>query len=45
MNQNPDVATKIKYQSAKGDQVELEFDPSRMIREEIAGLVDTLKKG
>lgn len=45
MNRNPGVATKIKYQSAKGDQVELEFDPARMSREEIAGLVDTLKKG
>jgi hypothetical protein len=31
------VATEIKYQSAKGDQVELEFDSGRMSREEIAG--------
>ncbi|HKZ08908.1 MAG TPA: hypothetical protein VJU81_25795 [Methylomirabilota bacterium] len=45
MNRNPGVATKIKYQSAKGDQVELEFDPERMSREEIAGLVETLRKG
>jgi hypothetical protein len=45
MNRNPGVATKIKYQSAKGDQVELEFDPARMSREELAGLVETLKKG
>ena len=45
MNRNPGLATKIKYQSAKGEQVELEFDPGRMSKEEIAGLVDELRKG
>jgi hypothetical protein len=44
MNRNPGVATKIRYHSAAGEQVEVEFDPARMSREEIAGLLDTLRK-
>ena len=44
MNRNPGVATKIRYHSASGEQLEVEFDPNRMSREELAGLVDTLRK-
>lgn len=44
MNRNPGVATKIRYHSAGGEEVEVEFDPARMSREEIAGLLDTLRK-
>jgi hypothetical protein len=43
MNNNPDVTTKIRY-SGVGEQVEVELDPARMSREEIAGLLDTLRK-
>jgi hypothetical protein len=43
MNSNPGVATKIRYSGA-GEQVEVELDPARMSRAEIAGLLDTLQK-
>ena len=43
MNSYPDVATKIRYSGA-GEQVEVELDPARMSREEIAGFLDTLRK-
>lgn len=44
MSRNPGVSTKIRYHSASGEQLEVEFDPTRMSREELAGLVDTLRK-
>ena len=43
INSNPDVATKIRYSGA-GEQVEVELDPARMSREEIAGFLDALRK-
>jgi len=36
--------TKIRYYSASGEQLEVELDPNRMSREDLAGLVDTLRK-
>jgi hypothetical protein len=44
MNRNPGVATKIRYHSASGEQLEVEFDPARMSREELDGLVNSLRK-
>jgi hypothetical protein len=38
------VATRIRYYSASGEQLEVELDPNRMSREDLAGLVDTLRK-
>lgn len=45
MNRNPGVATKIRYKTATGDETEIEFDPGRMSGEQIAGLVETMRKG
>jgi len=44
MNSNPGVATRVRYHSEGGERVEVELDPAQMSREQIAGLLDTLRK-